>query len=296
MTIVNSKTGVYAILGDPIAHSMSPVIMNSSFSRFNMDKVFLGLRCNIEEIDNVMKALKTIDLKGYVFTMPLKECVGKHLDELKDEAAITGAVNCVNNVNGYLTGYNTDSIGFWTSIQEKNILKKELKKLFVFGMGGFSKAAVTQAALQGVKEIVVTNHFEEEKFVNSFKEFLQRLYQKVSDIKVSLLPWDRELWKEELKTSDIVANATPNGLGSKGDLHLQVPYESVNQDAIFFDAIYDPLKTRFLEIAEERGHSIVAGLDLLSHQGACSFEIWTGETVDPGIMKSDALRFLQENH
>lgn len=297
MLTVNAGTEIYAILGDPISHSLSPVIINKSFERLNMDKIFLGLRCEKKEIDNSMRALKSFDFKGYTFTMPLKEVVEKHLDELKSEAFITGAVNCVKNSNGYLTGYNTDSVGFWTAIQEKKTSKHpSLNKLFIFGMGGFSKAAVTQAALQGIMEIVVTNHFEDKIFLKGYKEFLKRLHKEKPNLNIEILPWEPSLWKKELRTSDIVVNATPNGQDFQGDLHLQVPYSDTKKTAIFFDAIYNPLKTKFLETAEEKGYEIIGGLDLLVHQGVCSFEIWTGKKVDPGVMKKDALQFLQKQN
>ena len=293
--IVNAKTEVYAILGDPISQSMSPVIMNSMFNRLNMDKVFLAFRANLSNIDQVMRVLKSFDLKGYVYTMPVKEHAAKHLDSLKDEAEITGAVNCVCNINGQLIGYNTDSIGFWNAIQEKNTNKRDIKKVFVLGAGGFAKAAVAQAALQGVKEIVVSNILSDEKYVTSFKRFLKRLEQKVPDVNVRLIDWDSQLWINDVKDADVVANATPNGMGGKGDSHLVFPYEATNKDAIFFDAVYEPLVTDFLAKAREYGFTTVEGLDLLVHQGACSFKNWTGIEVNPAEMKSDIINFLKTN-
>ena len=102
---VNPKSGLYAILGDPISHSMSPVIMNSAFDRLDMDTVFLALKANLETFDQVMTAMKLIDLKGYVFTMPVKEVAVPYMDELSDEAEIIGAINCVVNKDGKLIGY-----------------------------------------------------------------------------------------------------------------------------------------------------------------------------------------------
>ena len=130
-----------------------------------MDCVFLALKCGKKDADCVMKALRCVDLAGYVFTMPMKEAVGEYLDEWKDEALLTGAVNCVLNKDGYLTGYNTDSMGFWTAVREKCDPKRTIRKVFVMGMGGFAKAAAAQAALQGVSEIVVANRLWETVFV-----------------------------------------------------------------------------------------------------------------------------------
>ena len=292
--MVNAQTGIYAILGDPINHSISPVIMNRSFRRLHVDSVFLAFRCGPEDVDCIMRAFKLVDLKGYVFTMPIKELVHTYLDELVGEAAITGAVNCVHNKNGYLTGYNTDSLGFWTAAQAKNTSQKTIEKVFVLGMGGFAKAAVAQAALQGVGEITVVNRMEEAGFVRGFEAFLGKLRKEASETIFRMLPWEPGAWRHELSDADLVVNATPNGMGGGGDLHETFPYGDAKPDAIFFDAIYNPLKTQFLQIAESRGHPISDGLDLLAHQGVCSFKIWTGISVDPKQMKQDALDFLAQ--
>ncbi|QAT48782.1 shikimate dehydrogenase [Caproiciproducens sp. NJN-50] len=290
--IVNAKTGLYAILGDPIEHSMSPVIMNKAFLRNGMDRVLVAMRCNTENVDCVMKALRSIDLKGYVVTMPLKERMSGYLDGLRDEAAITGAVNCICNENGKLIGYNTDSIGFWNAVMEKNTARKAIRKVFVLGMGGLAKAVVAQTALQGVTDIVATNHMEEERFVKSFRDFLDRLKIKIPEATVRMIPWDLAAWRNELERSDLIVNATSNGMNNHGDLEQQFPYEAVEPDSIFFDAIYSPLRTRFLESAQQKGHVIVEGLNLLVHQGVCAFQIWTGKDADPSVMYQDAFNFI----
>ena len=293
--LINAKTGIYAILGDPISHSISPVIMNSSFRRHNVDSVFLAFKCGPGDVDCIMRASKLVGLKGYVFTMPIKELVRGYLNELVGEAAVTGAVNCALDENGYLTGYNTDSLGFWTATQEKNTSQKPIERMFVLGMGGFAKAAVTQAALRGVSEIAVVNRMDETDFVRGFEVFLDKLRKEAPGTTVRLLPWKPEAWRDQLADADVAVNATPNGMDGEGDLHELFPYDCVKPGVIFFDAVYNPPKTQFLQIAESRGHPTVDGLDLLAHQGACSFKIWTGISVDPKQMKQDALDFLARN-
>ena len=203
--LVNARTKIYAILGDPISHSMSPVIMNASFRRFGMDCVFLALKCGKKDADCVMKALRCVDLAGYVFTMPMKEAVGEYLDEWKDEALLTGAVNCVLNKDGYLTGYNTDSMGFWTAVREKCDPKRTIRKVFVMVC--------------------------------------------CPQVNVQILDWNVRSWEAALSDADVVVNATSNGLNGKGDLREIFPYEAAAEQAIFFDAIYSPLKTDYLSEA-----------------------------------------------
>lgn len=288
---INPQSGLYAILGDPISHSMSPVIMNSSFDRLGMDNVFLALKANLETFDKVMPALKLMDFKGYVFTMPVKEAALPYMDELSNEARIIGAVNCAVNRDGILTGYNTDSIGFWTSVQAKNTEKLPIRRAFVMGAGGMARAAVAQAALQGVEEIVVANIMAHESFIRSFCCFLERIEAACPAVRIRLLDWEPRLWEEALADSQLVANATPNGMKDKGDLHEVFPFEAVAPGTIFFDAIYEPRVTRFLQKADSMGFRTVTGLDLLIHQGVCSFYNWTGKQVLPEQMRQDVLDF-----
>jgi shikimate dehydrogenase len=200
----------------------------------------------------------------------------------------------VHNENGRLIGYNTDSIGFWKAVQEKNPDQKPIKKAFLMGMGGFARAAAAQMALQGVGEIVVANRLSEENYVASFRSFLVRLSQKNPSVKVRLIDWAPELWEDELAGCDVVANGTPNGMKCIGNLDRIFPYHALTPGAIVFDAIYEPLVTAFLKKAQNLGFATVEGLDLLVHQGTASFFNWTGVDVDPAQMKKDILRFLKK--
>lgn len=288
---VNAKTRLYAILGEPISHSMSPVIMNSAFDRLGLDNVFLALPANLETVSRVMEAMKLIDLKGYVFTMPVKEAVLPCMDALSSEAEIIGAVNCAVNEGGRLIGYNTDSTGFWTSVQEKNAGALSLRKVFIMGAGGFARAAAAQSALQGVQEIVVANKFSHTSFLESFQRFRERLAARCPQASIKLLDWDSAVWEGELETCHLVVNATPDGMKNTGTLHTFFPYGAVFPEAIFFDAVYEPCPTRFLQAAQARGHKTVTGLDLLAHQGVCSFFNWTGTRIAPEQMREDVLAF-----
>jgi shikimate dehydrogenase len=290
---VNAKTRLFAILGDPVTHTMSPVIMNSSFRRLGLDNVFVAMRCDAAHVGVVMEALRAIDLAGYVITMPLKEIVAPYLDELCGEAKISGAVNCIQNDGGRLVGHNTDSKGFWSAIQEKNAGDSGIKvnKLFILGMGGLAKAVATEAAMQGVRTIVAVNRVEEPLFIERFKSFSEKLRGEFRDVTVTLLPWSPDKWIPELADVDVVINVTPIGLESKGRLHAEFPYGSVPQRTIFFDSPIAP-RTEFLQEARARGHKVINGLDLVVHQGVYAFKIITGLSVGFEDMRRDAQEFL----
>ncbi|NLE14564.1 MAG: shikimate dehydrogenase [Spirochaetales bacterium] len=291
---VSGHTALYAILGDPIAHAMSPVLMNSNFEQLGMDKVFLALKANLTDFHEIFPVLVKLGFEGFVFTMPVKEVAVSYMDELTQEAKIIGAINCAVRKDGKLIGSNTDSIGFWKAIQQANDAEKPIRKAFVLGCGGFSKAAIAQAAIQGVQEIVVANRFEETSFMESFHKFQTRLLAHIPTVRITLVDWIPETWKSILPTCDLVANGTPNGMADKGDLHQIFPFDSVSSDTIFFDAVYLPRETRFLKMARSRGHIGVEGLDLLVHQGAVSFWNYTEKEASPSVMKENILRFWNE--
>ena len=293
---VNGKSSIYAILGDPITHSMSPVLMNKNFELLDIDSVFLALKANLGDFEEIFTTLRKLEFSGYVFTMPVKEIALNFVDSLTKEAQIIGAINCAVNKEGQLIGSNTDSIGFWRAIEQYNQNKIEIQKIFVLGCGGFSKSAITQAAIQGVKHIVVSSKFEEKQFMASFEKFRERLFSEFPDVHIDLIDWAPGQWKSYLPDCDVIANGTPNGMGGKGDLHQIFPYDYVHHNSMFFDAIYFPRETRFLKEANKRGHICVEGLNLLVQQGAVSFNKYTGKEVDPSMMKEHILNFWKENN
>jgi shikimate dehydrogenase len=291
--VVNASTGVYAILGDPISHSLSPVIMNRMFSRLGLDKVFLAFRVAADSFERVFPVLKSLGLEGYVLTMPVKERAAPLLDGLEAEAEITGAVNCVAVREGRLIGHNTDSLGFWRAALERTGGSAP-GEVFILGSGGFAKAAACQAALRGAKRVTAAFRRSETALAAGFRRFGERLGSRFPGVEIACLDWRPETWGGSLAAADLIVNATPNGMGGIGDLGRIFPYGAAKPGALFFDAVYHPLETEFLRRAGERGHPIADGLDLLGHQGAESFRLWTGAEADPAAMRADALGFLRE--
>lgn len=128
--------------------------------------------------------------------------------------------------------------------------------------------------------------------MESFKAFIKRLKTKIPSVNIKVIDWKTDEWEQELPSCQIIANCTPNGMGGRGDLGIIFPYESVCENAVFFDAIYEPMQTEFCLNAEKRGFLTVSGIDLLVHQGICSFNNWTGIKVESDQMKEDIMEFL----
>ena len=291
MRTVSGYTDLYAILGNPIIHSMSPVIMNRNFERNDLDKVFLALKTDLSDFNTIFPALISCGFKGYVFTMPVKEIAVRYMEQLSNEASIIGAINCAYYRDGKLFGTNTDSIGFWHAVDEKNIDRIKINHMFIMGCGGFARAAIAQAAIQGVRKITVANRLDEEAFIKSFDEFRSRLKAAIPEAEIELIDWKPDLWKGYISDCELIANATPNGMNNKGDLDTIFPFDCVKKSAIVFDAVYEPRITRFLARTRSEGFKTVEGIDLLCHQGTVSFHNYTGLKADPSLMKDDILEF-----
>jgi len=293
--LVNSHSKVFAIIGDPIEHVMSPVIMNYAFQKLGLDNIFIALKCDVSHVSTTMEALRFADLSGYVVTMPLKETVIPLLDEVRGSASIALAVNCIKNEDGRLIGYNTDALGAWSAISEINAGcdAAPVNDLFLFGMGGLSKAVATEAVLHGVRKITAVNRVEEPVYINSFRNLMEKLQVDYPDLRVSILPWEADIWSADLASADVVFNVTPNGLGNNSTLQNEFPYDAVKPDAIFFDAPITPKLAGFLQIAKEKGHRVLTGIDLVVHQGIFALKIFTGESIDYDEMRKAAIDFIQ---
>lgn len=284
--IVSGRTKIYAILGDPVEHSLSPVIHNAAFKEKKIDNVFIALKTNLENLECAMSFIRTFDIKGLSITMPLKEAVVEYLDKLSPEAELIGAVNCIVNDNGVLTGYNTDSQGFGLSLK-KNMIKPETA--FVLGAGGVAKAIATSLALNNTKSIYITNRHMERA-----KALAERIKAR-SSVDINVIEWSKDRWKDYIKSSDLIINATSVGMNNKGDLSDMIPWESIQPHTVIYESIYSPFKTRFLKKAEEYQLKTIMGTELLLYQAVVAFELWTKQEPAIQIMKYAIAHFLKKS-
>jgi len=282
--VISGKTDIYAVLGDPISHSLSPVIHNSAFEYENLDKIFIALKTGKHDLKLAMDMVRTFSIKGLSITMPLKEEILQYLDKLSPEAQFIGAVNCVSNEDGKLTGYNTDSSGFGLSLSSK--YKRFPSAAFMFGAGGVAKAIAVQLAMNKVKKINITNrNFERAKSLADKLSFF-----KETDVEV--IPWECMKWSNALNESDLIVNCTSLGMNNKGDLSALIPWNEVRKDAVIYETVYEPLETAFLKKAASQNPDTVAGINLLIHQAAAAFQIWTGKSAPLEVIKKSVFAYL----
>lgn len=268
----------YYLLGDPIAHSLSPKMHNLAFKTLGLDARYDLLPTKLEEFPDTVARLRRENASGWNITMPGKEIMATLCDELSTAARIGGSVNTVVNRDSVLYGDTTDGVGFVHAVGRLGCSISG-KKLVLFGTGGAASAILIQCALDGAREISV--------FYNrpSSGERVKALCRKLEDVSGTVFhfyTYNDDTLKQELASADLLCNATNVGM----DTGKEIKKSCLVQDASFlkpellvYDIIYHPVETPLLRMARQRGCTASNGLSMLLLQGAASFKIWTGREM-----------------
>lgn len=259
---LNNK--VYGVIGCPIRHSMSPEIHNRLFELNGIKAEYIMAKISGSELKAAVDIFRKC-FSGFNVTIPHKETIIPYLDKIDEKAKWYGAVNTVKNENGILTGYNTDGDGFKYSLEKTNINPRG-KKVLILGAGGVSRVIAYEIALMGGK-INIYSLEKTESLVNRLKEDLP-------DAEINGL--------ESLKSTDIfdiIINGTPVGMWPLIN-HLPVREEIISSAEAVFDAVYNPVRTKLLLKACEKGAAVQGGLLMLVSQAAASQTIWTGKSFE----------------
>jgi 3-dehydroquinate dehydratase / shikimate dehydrogenase len=268
---VDPATRVYGVAGDPIEHSLSPVIMNAAMRRENVNSVYLPLHA--KTLKDLLYCIREIPLHGLSITMPYKQSIVEHLDNTDAHTTKTGACNTVvRGQDGKLYGFNTDIAGVIRPLEQR--LTIENAKVLVLGAGGAARAAVFGLKERGA-EVWILNR-------TSAKGQKLARQAKVHSIKRADL---RKL------AFDVIINATPIGMGNTRDCPLK---DEEIKARVVFDMVYDPVETRLLQVARAKGIAVIPGIEMFVHQAARQFEIWTGKPAPADDMLRAVTIALQD--
>ena len=269
---VDAATRVYGVVGDPIAHSLSPAIMNAAFRRENVNGVYLALHA--KTLKDLLTCVREIPIHGLSVTMPYKEAILQHLDNTDSHTTKIGACNTVVRAqDGKLYGFNTDAVGVVRPL-EKRLATLEGARILVLGAGGAARAAVFGLKERGSEVYVLNRSMDAAK---KLARQARARTMKRADIRKMAF--------------DVIINATPVGMGNSQDSPLQD--KDINARYVF-DMVYDPGETKFLKLARERGAQVIPGIEMFVHQAARQFEIWTGKPAPWDEMLRVVLLALQE--
>lgn len=269
----------YYLLGSPISHSLSPAMMNLSFSLLGMNADYSLLETTEQQLPERVRELTAGGASGWNVTMPDKTAMARMCDTLSDAARIAGSVNTVRVTGRGLEGFTTDGTGFMKAAEACGYpLRGE--KITLLGSGGAGMAILIQAALDGVKAVSVFCH--RPSSADRIRPLISRLSEvSRTDIRVFLLS-DTERLRQETGSSAALVNATNVGMktGDRSGSSCPVPDPSFLRPELFvYDIIYHPAKTPLLSMAEAAGCPCSNGLGMLIRQGAESFRIWTGRDM-----------------
>ena len=268
---ITGTSRLTCLLGQPVAHSISPKMHNYSFQKLQLDYAYLAFDVAPEDIGNAVSSLRLFNARGFNLTMPHKVSVIPYLDEVTKAAALCNSVNTVVNDDGRLVGYTTDGIGYMDSLRDENI-DITGQTMTLLGAGGAATSIIVQAALDGVKNINVFKR--KNSSFDKTRDFCDMI-SKETDCKVCLIDIeDKKALKKSIDESIILTNATNVGMGD--DDRSLVDKSFLRSDLIVSDIIYHPEMTRLLIDAKEAGAKYINGKYMLLYQGAAAFKLWTG--------------------
>lgn len=283
---ISGHTGLYAVIGDPVEHSLSPLIMNSAFAANDIDAVYVALTVRESDARLAMQMVRSFGIRGVNVTMPLKQAIVPWLDRLSPEASLVGAANCVRNRDGVLEGYNTDCAGFRLSL--KSSFPQAPGTAFLLGAGGAARAIASELVRWGCQKLYLTNRSRDKA------EVLADILQPQGKTLIKVLEWKSPEWVAALDKTDLLVNATSIGMGGHGNLE-SFQWELMNRQMVIYETIYNPLETSFLQQARQKGFQTLPGTELLLWQAVAGFELWTGTQAPVAVMKEKLLSALKKD-
>lgn len=275
---IGGATRVAAVLGWPVAHSLSPVIHNAAFDALGMDWTYVALPVQPGSVPAAVAGLGALGIAGANVTMPHKEAVADAMDELTEDAERLCAVNTIELRGDRLVGHNTDAPGFARFLERDAGFDAAGKTAVLFGAGGAARACALAVARAGLTRIVVA--LREPARAAPLAAALEGF-----GTEVRVVPFERASDLE----ADLVLNGTP--LGAHGET---LPLPSFGTDALFVDLLYRPAITPAQQAARATGARAFGGLGLLLNQAALSFELWTGQVPPLEVMSAAAVAALAD--
>lgn len=289
---LDSKTSLYALLGDPVEHSLSPAIQNRAFLEKGLNSIYLAMQVKEEDLREALLGAKALGMKGFNVTIPHKERVLPYLDRVSPEAQEMGAVNTIRNQEGELVGYNTDGRGFVAALKRERLCSLVDKKILILGAGGAARGVILQLLKEDIGGLTIINRNEER-----LKDLLASISSLEGASAIRGLPLQGVDWRRVLLETDLLIHTTSVGMYPHANEGPLAPPHFFHKNLLVVDMVYNPMMTTLLQGAKRMGCSIFGGWGMLLYQGALAFEIWTGEEAPIEGMKEalfGALRIDEE--
>ena len=273
----------YLVIGNPIAHSLSPLLHNYWFKKYRfLDSIYEKLKVEKKDLKKIVEQIKNDEVKGVNVTVPFKKEIFNFIDTAPHEVQFTKSVNTLVKENDKVVGYNTDQQGFEISLEENDWDCKD-KKILIIGAGGVTPSILsTFIKVDGAEKIYLSNRTRSK--AEELKKFWDKalgIYQMKKDT-IEVIDWEK---KSEL--CDLVINTTSVGLTKDEKLNFDFSDYNNKKDVLFYDLIYNPKETNFLKDARIRGNRTMNGKMMFLWQAHLAFKMWTGvsPTIDEEVIK-----------
>ena len=277
MPTIQGKTRVVCIIGDPVRHTLSPIMQNAAFAASHLDYVYIPFTVIPDNLGQAVIGLKALGVCGFNVTIPHKTAIIPFLDSLDESAESAGAVNTVLVNTTSLTGYNTDGDGLVDSLSTDLDFIPGAEQILVVGAGGAARGAIAALCRSGAKKILVCNRSLEN--AQAVKRYMNSRYPEtcidvISQVQVSCV---------YLHSTSLLLNTT--SLGMNGERIEGVNLSDLPEHAKVYDMVYSPSGTPLIKDASACGLRAANGLGMLVAQGERAFEIWTGQKSPEGVMR-----------
>ena len=254
----------FAVIGSPVDHSLSPAMHQWVFDSLKLDAKYEKIKVSNNELPKIIKKMQNGELDGVNITIPYKEMIIEHLDEVNQRAKSIGAVNCILKSGSKIIGNNTDWYGF-SMVLKNNDINPIGREVIVLGAGGSAKSILYALRHMGVQKILLLNRSIKRAQVFHDECILAFCLDDADNI---------------IKTDSIIINTTSVGMQSS---QSPIDFGLIHKNQILIDIIYTPLKTGILEFGQKIGAITVNGLDMFIHQGLASLDLWFGSSVSTQV-------------
>ena len=261
----------FAVIGDPIEHSMSPNIHNAAFKELGIESTYIAYKIPKDELEEGVESLKKIQIAGFNVTIPHKINMMKYLDKTDENCSLIGSANTVTNEGGVLKGYNTDMDGFLDPIKKRNI-EINNESVLLLGAGGAARAIIAGFAKEHARNITIAN-----RTILKAKELVQfasKLGLEANAITIKDIP--------HLSKYRFIINSTSIGLKNES---TPLNTQQIGENSIVYDIVYMPMNTDLIKKSKEQKATIIYGYEMLLGQATRAFEIWHQRKAPYNTMK-----------
>ena len=283
--MITSKTNFLALIGNPVHHSLSPIMQNAAIKYLGLDLIYFSIPCDEKNFEIVIKSLSKINCKGINITIPFKQKVLSYCSKISPVAEQIKAVNTLKpNSRGEWDGFNTDVEGLIHPLKNLNLLNK---RAIILGSGGAARSAVQGLINLKMSEIIVIsrNQISRDSIINDFKN--QHSIRCTSSKSPNTL--------NLINSADLIVNTTPVGMINHTSANEDLPFgdnfwTSLNSKTVIYDLIYNPQETPLLNLSRKKGCHTINGMKMLIAQGAKSLSYWTDGVKIPIKVMEEAIK------